>query len=254
MNLTKKFNIGLVLMLFCILLSACGPSPEELAATSAAETSAAATSTPTSTPVPTSTPMPALGDTKISPKDEMTLVYVPAGEFLMGRDADDSLADCQELFEPYLDVELKYECERSWFEDAEPVHTVYLDAFWIDQTEVTNAQYTKCVAAGVCESPEFEWSYTNFDYFGNVEFDDYPVIYVSWDDAQDYCEWAGRRLPTEAEWEKAARGTKGLVYPWGNTFDGTKVNFCDSNCAEIDDAIAVNPNFNDGYADARYWA
>ena len=244
-----KFHLGLVLLIAGILLSSCGPSPEELAATSAAETAAAATSTPTSTPAPTLTPTPALGDTMISPKDEMTLAYVPAGEFKMGRDADDMLADYQELFEPYLDVELKFECERSWFEKTEPVHTVYLDAFWIDQTEITNAQYSKCVAAGVCESPEFEWSYTNFDYFGNDEFDDYPVIYVSWDDAQDYCEWAGRRLPTEAEWEKAARGTIGLVYPWGNTFDGNKVNFCDINCAEIEEAIAVNPNFDDGYAD-----
>lgn len=246
----RRIDLLLVLVIFCLFfISACGPSPEELAATSAAETAAAVTNTLTSTPVPTSTPMPALGDTKISPKDEMTLVYVPAGEFLMGRNADDSLADCQELFEPFLDTELEIECERSFFEDAEPVHTVYLDAFWIDQTEVTNVQYTKCVADGDCDSPEFEWSVTHYDYFGNSEFDDYPVIYVSWHDAQDYCKWAGRRLPTEAEWEKAARGTDGLVYPWGNTFDGNNVNFCDSNCAEIDDVLAVNPNFDDGYAD-----
>ena len=139
MSKYRRIDLLLVLVIFCLFfISACGPSPEELAATSAAETAAAATSTPTSTPAPTLTPTPALGDTMISPKDGMPLVYVPAGEFKMGRDADDMLADCQELFEPYLDVELKFECERSWFEKTEPVHTVYLDAFWIDQTEITN--------------------------------------------------------------------------------------------------------------------
>ena len=152
----------------------------------------------------------------ISPIDDMVMVYVPAGEFEMGSEAEEGLAACRELYEPFS----YRECERSWFEEEEPPHNVYLDAFWIDQTEVTNAQYQACVADGDCDLPEETSSYTHDDYYGNSQYDEYPVIHVSWYDAQDYCEWAGRRLPTEAEWEKAARGENGLTYPWGNTFDG----------------------------------
>ena len=75
-------------------------------------------------------------------------------------------------------------------DDEKPVHTVYLDAFWIDQTEVTNAMYAKCVDAGACDPPSSTNSNTRDSYYGNSEFDDYPVIYVSWNDASAYCEWA----------------------------------------------------------------
>ena len=158
---------------------------------------------------------PGVGSTKIG-KDGATLVYVPAGEFTMGSDADDALVECQKF---------RSDCQRDWFTNEEPPHIVNLDAFWIDQTEVTNKMYFLCVEAGVCQEPTSTSSWTHSTYYGNTEFDDYPVIYVDWNMAKTYCEWADRRLPTEAEWEKAARGTDGRIYPWGNDIDETFANY-----------------------------
>lgn len=184
---------------------------------SSTPTSPTATKSPTNSPTLTFTPAPELGSTMIG-EDNMTLVFVPSSEFIMG---------------------------SSGGHDTEPIHQVYLDAYWIDQTEITNSMYRKCVEANRCTPPSKISSHTNGNYYGNDEFDDYPVIYVSWHDADNYCSYVQRRLPTEAEWEKAARGTNGNIYPWGNTFDGTKLNSCDSNC----EFVWANRGFNDNYAD-----
>ena len=132
-------------------------------------------------------------DERSSPIDGMTQAYVPAGTLRMGG----------------LDV---YADDR----DELPAHTVSLGAFWIDKLEVTNAMYMLCVQAGECSAPG-DWASGEHDsYFNNEEFKDYPVVNVTWKQATVYCSWAGRRLPTEAEWERAARGDDLRNYPWGD--------------------------------------
>ncbi len=151
---------------------------------------------------PTPTVIPGqLGSTRVA-QDGAEMVYVPAGDFLMGSGASDPQAA----------------------EDEKPQHTVYLDPFWIDKFEVTNALYRHCVDAGKCGRPGDLTSYTRTSYFDNPQFANYPANYISWQDARAYCIWAGKHLPTEAQWEKAARGTDGRIYPWGNTWDPTKLN------------------------------
>ena len=137
------------------------------------------------------TSTPGIGSKFASKKDGMTLLYVPYGEVTMGSNNGDL--------------------------DEKPVHKVNLYGFWIDQTEITNAMYAKCVDSGRCNLPSSSKSFTRDSYYGNSEFADYPVIYVDWNRAKSYCEWADRRLPTEAEWEKAARSNDGRIYPWGDS-------------------------------------
>ncbi len=154
--------------------------------------------TPSPTETPTAAPTPTFTRT-VRPPAPVGMVRVAAGSFLMG-----SLRDSSGL--PGLDRKLEPEG------DEFPQRTVLLPEFWIDRTEVTNVKYRACVTAKACPPP----SGGDPNYFSNPAYDNHPVVFVSWSDADKYCRWAGKRLPSEAEWEKAARGTDGRIWPWGN--------------------------------------
>ncbi len=183
---------------------------------------------------------PGLGSSRALSADGTVMVYVPPGQFEMG--SDDSEVDrALEL----CDMFYQGGCQREWFEVEQPLHTVILDRFWIDQTEVTNGQYARCVGAGACEPPARASSDTRTAYYGDTAYEDFPVVNVSWEQANAYCEWIGERLPTEAEWEYAARGPEGRRYPWGDEYDGARLNSCDVNCGYS----WAEEEFDDGYGD-----
>jgi formylglycine-generating enzyme required for sulfatase activity len=164
----------------------------------AISTSTIETIIPTVAQTPTQEP----ANLRASPVDGMPQVYVPADTFRMGG----------------MDV------RRA--PNEIPDHDVTLAAFWMDQLEVTNAMYVLCVNTGGCTPPQDFKSQRRPSYFNNPEFNDYPVIYVTWAQAKTYCEWAGRRLPTEAEWERAGRGDDFRTFPWGeDKANGLLANF-----------------------------
>ena len=173
------------------------------------EAAATASSTEQSTPEPTQSTSenPVIQQLPPIPPG---MVIVPDGEFILGSNNDEA--------------------------DEQPAGPAYLPTFFIDRTEVSNAAYAQCVAAGVCNEPVEPGSATRPEYWNNPTYADYPVVWVSWEQAQTYCQWQNKRLPTEAEWEKAARGNEGLRWPWGNTWDASK--------AQIDlssqDSVAIN--------------
>lgn len=140
--------------------------------------------------------------TAVSKADGAEMIFVPAGEFTMGAD------------------DLHF--------DQRPIHKMYVDAFYIDKYEVTNAQYKKFVDATGHPAPHSDeiWAQP-FNWIDGTYHEgqgNYPVALVSWYDAKAYAQWAGKRLPTEPEWEKAARGTDGRLYPWGDEPDASRVN------------------------------
>jgi len=151
---------------------------------------------------PADTDSPDIGSERDRESDGMIEVFIPEGNFVMGN--------------PNGAVNEK------------PAHTVFLSSFWMDKFEVSNQQYASCVNAGVCTEPGGKNSFKRKDYYGNPEFENYPVIQVTWQQASDYCHWIEGRLPTEAEWEKAAKGLDGTLYPWGNEFVPQNLNFSGS--------------------------
>jgi len=147
------------------------------------------------------------GDVWVNPKDGMEMVYVPAGEFVLG------MSDAQ--VEAWLKEYPRD--KRDDFKDEQPQCRVNLPGYWIGRTEVTNAQYLRFVRATGHRAP-YHWK------VGEVPsgLESFPVVYVSWEDARAYAEWAGGRLPSELEWEKATRGADGRVFPWGNEWDSKR--------------------------------
>lgn len=170
-----------------LMLVACAPASTP---TATAAPSATAVIEPTTTPAPTETPAlaPAAlagpqAATSMIWLDGADMVYVPAGEFVMGTGIGST-----------------------------PQKTVYVDGFWIYSTDVTNQMYSQCVATGNCAPPAQEIA---APVFSNSAYADFPVVGVTWDMAANYCSWVQGQLPTEAQWEKAARGENGSVFPWG---------------------------------------
>ena len=169
------------------------PTPEEPTPTSQPQEQETATAaepgaTDTPTPVPTDTPPPQVGTTE--------MVLIPAGPFIMGSNADDP--------------------------DETPQREVDLPAFEIDLFEVTNAQFAAFVETTGYQTDEEKGGAAGWRSFYTEGKDNHPAVKASWNDAVAYCQWAGKRLPTEAEWEKAARGTDGRLYPWGNTWSADR--------------------------------
>jgi formylglycine-generating enzyme required for sulfatase activity len=200
----------------------------------------------------TSTPMPPMaparpsepGQPELAPtvvgKDGVEMVLVPAGEFIMGSTPEDIVNLLRR--HPKANAAIR--------QDEMPQHRVFLEAFYIDRYEVTNARFQQFVqvtgyrtqaereGGGKIRTgektwvqvPDATWRAPRGKGSSIARLEAHPVVQVSWHDAKAYCTWAGKRLPTEAEWEKAARGTDGRLYPWGNELDGTRANFCDRNC------------------------
>ncbi len=199
-SLTVMVVVGLILTVWNPTI----PKPSFLESTQI-DTTSSLTSQPRETLSVTQTKISTVASpslpTEITDVKGVTMRLVPEGEFTMG--------------------------SNNGNDDEKPVHQVYLDAYYMDIYEVTNAEYQACATAGVCNPPP-TGSSTRASYYGNSEFDNYPVLYVDGAHARDYCKWRGASLPTEAQWEKAARGTDGSTYPWGEAVDCNKANY--NNC------------------------
>jgi formylglycine-generating enzyme required for sulfatase activity len=180
-----------------VLLALAGGAGLALRANRLSTTHVDSPAVPATAPAPVATlpvpePAPALRAPKAAEPAPAAMVSVPAGPFFMG---------CNEAVDT--------ECGPN----EKPGDSVTVAAFRIDRTEVTVAQYRQCVDAGKCMQPD---TGTDCNWKKKVDRNEHPINCVDWFQAKSYCEWAGKRLPTEKEWEKAARGTDARIYPWGN--------------------------------------
>ena len=211
MSSSTKYISLLVLVILAISLSACQPAGSQIPQGTQVTPEIAATDEPIEqvlTPenteaevaaeTPTASPTPDTLPTDIIDAKGVTMRLVPAGAFTMG----------------------EYE-----------FHQISLPDYYMDKYEVTNTLYKACVEAGHCGLPR------NTSRYDDEKYTNHPVVYVNWGQAQTYCEWRGARLPTEAEWEKAARGTDARTYPWGKGIDCQKANF--SGCVNGIDLVGV---------------
>ena len=171
---------------------------------------------PTNTPDPTATPTPV----PVTGSDDVLMMNIPSGEFIMG-------ATHQQVSEWLGDHYAQFAyAPRSFVQDETPQLRINLGTFSIDQLEVTNARYRRCVSASICQPSYLTKIRVNnapLGYAADTQYDNYPAL-VTWNDANTYCQWVGKRLPSEAEWEKAARGMDGRWYPWGNNQDASRAN------------------------------
>jgi serine/threonine-protein kinase len=215
-NKSLLFVITILISLaITILIAACGPASSSVEFENTPEPTIAQTGENKQEPIPaetikpteipsspqteTITPTASILSTKITDDFGVEMVLVPAGEFIMGNDTEPVEA---------------------------PSRVEYLDNYYIDTYEITNRLYTDCVNENVCPPPlNFNIWKRNEQYFGNPKYDNYPVVYVDWEMAKIYCEWRNAYLPSEAQWEKAARGTDGRIYPWGKDDSCNRANY-----------------------------
>ncbi|MBN1954035.1 MAG: SUMF1/EgtB/PvdO family nonheme iron enzyme [Anaerolineae bacterium] len=228
----QKYTLP-VLFVLLLTLSASGCGAPSTAAPTAIPPTERPTEPPTPAPPLTATPEPPPGN-PVRAIDQMTMVAVAGGTFAMGSESSAPGAQGNEF----------------------PQHLVTVDSFWIDQTEVSNSQFAAFLNEMGNQS-EGGTDWLDLDEVNNrivlseegtfqpqSGYEEHPVVAVSWYGAAAYCAWAGARLPTEAEWEYAARGPESQFYPWGNEFEGTRLNYCDVNCSEG----WADPAADDGYA------
>ena len=212
-----------------------GGSEEAATATMQSQVISALTAVaPTNTPTPLPTLVPPPTPPPLVVKTGQRMLYVPGGVFRFGNDDGNP--------------------------DEGPARLVNLDPFYIDETEVTNAQYAQCVADEGCAPPIRTGASYHSAYYGSLDFADYPVIFVNWYMARDFCDWRDARLPSEAEWERAAGFDPAMLqrtfYPWGDEFDGTLLNYCDVNCPREDRDFTTDDGHRDtavvkSYPDGR---